>query len=265
MVQEITSSQNPRIKSASLLHQARQRQQQERFLVDGTREIGRALEAGWPLEEVFSCDQLLTQPAARALRDQLLDAGIPLLEITRPLIDKLAYGRRSEGIVAVARRLPLPPLDQLVCRPGMLLAILEAVEKPGNLGAIIRSADAAGIDGVILANRRTDPFNPNAIRASTGTVFGMPLYKASSEETLAWLGANDFQVLATQVDGSISYLEIDWRGRAAVILGEEVDGLSSCWSDPAVTPVAIPMRGRADSLNVSTTAAIIFYEALRQR
>jgi len=262
---EISSTQNPRVRAACLLRRRRGREQNQRFLVDGMREIQRALEAGWPLEEVFVCDPLLSQPGEGQLRDQLEEAGIPLCLVTSQVIETISFGDRREGLVAVAKQLPLPALDQLACATGMLVAVVESVEKPGNLGAILRSADAAGVDAVILADQTTDLFNPNVIRASTGIVFSMPVYVDSSEQTLAWLTQNGFQVYAARIDGSASYLDIDWKGQLAIVLGEEASGLSSCWSGPAVTAVSIPMRGRADSLNVSTTAAILFYEALRQR
>ncbi len=265
MDNEITSTQNPRIKAACLLRQGRGRQQQQRFLVDGEREIQRALTAGWPLEEVFVCESLLDRPESRQLYDQLVETGIPLCTVTSQVMEKISFGDRSEGLLAVARLRPLPDLDQLTAAPGMLVAVVESVEKPGNLGAILRSADAAGVDAVILANQRTDPFNPNAIRASTGIVFSMPLFAAPSEQVLAWLTGNGFKVCATRIDGSPSYLETDWTGLVAIILGEEAGGLSSCWSGAGVTTISVPMRGQADSLNVSTTAAILFYEALRQR
>ncbi|MEE2684753.1 MAG: RNA methyltransferase [Planctomycetota bacterium] len=265
MDNEITSTQNPRIKAAGLLRQGRGRQQQQRFLVDGEREIQRALTAGWPLEEVFVCESLLDKSESRQLHAQLVQSGTPLCMVTSEVMEKITFGDRTEGLLAVARLRSLPELDQLTPVPGMLVAVVESVEKPGNLGAILRSADAAGVDAVILANQRTDPFNPNAIRASTGIVFSMPLFAAPSEQALAWLTEHSFKVYATRIDGSASYLETDWTGLAAIILGEEAGGLSSCWSGPGVTTVSIPMRGQADSLNVSTTAAILFYEALRQR
>ncbi|MDP7205450.1 MAG: RNA methyltransferase [Pirellulaceae bacterium] len=265
MNDEIRSTQNPRVKAACQLRQGRGRQQQQRFLVDGLREIDRALEANWPMEEVFVCDELLSQSGDRELRDKLEHAGIPLCPVTSSVMEKITFGDRRDGLVAVAHHRPLATLETLSCTPGMLLAVVESIEKPGNLGAILRSADAAGVDAVILANQVTDPFNPNVIRASTGIIFSMPVYADSSEQILDWLTKNEFQVCATRIDGSASYLEIDWRGSLAIVLGEESSGLSSCWSGPAVTAVSIPMRGSADSLNVSTTAAILFYEALRQR
>ena len=265
MIDEIRSTQNPRVKAACQLRQGRGRQQQQRFLVDGMREIQRALEAGWPMEEVFVCDALLGQTGDRELRDSLEHAGVLLCPVTGPVMEKIAFGDRHDGLVAVARQRPLATLDTLSCTPGMLLAVVESIEKPGNLGAILRSADAAGVDAVILADQATDPFNPNVIRASTGIIFSMPVYADSSERTLDWLTKNGFQIYATRIDGSASYLDIDCKGQLAIVLGEESSGLSSCWSGPAVTAVSIPMRGSADSLNVSTTAAILFYEALRQR
>ena len=143
--------------------------------------------------------------------------------------------------------------------------MLEGVEKPGNVGAVLRSADAAGVSAVIVADGRTDLFNPNAIRASLGTIFTMQVCEAASGEVLAWLRGKRFQIIAARVDGSVGYMKVDYRRPTAIVLGGEAAGISPIWSGDDVTAVHLPMRGAADSLNVSVTAAVLFYEALRQR
>jgi TrmH family RNA methyltransferase len=147
----------------------------------------------------------------------------------------------------------------------LLIAVLEGVEKPGNIGAVLRSADAAGVAALILADARTDLYNPNAIRASLGTIFTVPVCQAASDETLAWLREKNISIVAARVDGSMPYTKIDYHGPTAVVLGSEAAGLSKTWSAPDITPVRLPMLGAADSLNVAAAAAVIFYEALRQR
>jgi len=147
----------------------------------------------------------------------------------------------------------------------MLVAVLENVEKPGNVGAILRSADAAGISAVIVADAGTDLYNPNSIRASAGTIFSMPLAACSSAEALAWLRQHAFQIFAARIDGAVDYARVRYSGRSAVVLGSEAEGLSSVWQGEDVTSVQLPMCGIGDSLNVSVTAAVLFYEALRQR
>jgi TrmH family RNA methyltransferase len=150
-------------------------------------------------------------------------------------------------------------------RPDPLVVVVEAVEKPGNLGAILRTADGAGADAVIAADARTDLFNPNAIRASLGTIFALPVAAAPSGEVLERLASAGARILAARVDADGLYTEADLRGPLAVVLGSEAEGLTSAWDDPRVEPVRIPMRGAADSLNVSVAAAVLLYEAVRQR
>jgi TrmH family RNA methyltransferase len=146
-----------------------------------------------------------------------------------------------------------------------LVAVLEGVEKPGNLGAVLRSADAAGVSAVIVADGRTDLYNPNAIRASLGTIFTMPLCEAAGGDVLAWLRERRFSILAARVNGAVPYTAVDYRGPTAIVLGSEAAGLSSIWTGDDIQAVRLPMLGAADSLNVSTAAAVLFYEALRQR
>jgi len=146
-----------------------------------------------------------------------------------------------------------------------LIAVVEGVEKPGNLGAILRSADGAGVNAVIVAESATDLFNPNIIRSSIGTVFAVPVAVASSGELLEWLRRREIGIIAARVQGSADYTQVDYRGAVAIALGSEARGLSDPWAELARANVHVPMRGVADSLNVSATAAVLFYEALRQR
>jgi TrmH family RNA methyltransferase len=262
--EKITSLQNPRIKLAARLRQRRQRERQGRFLIDGVAEITRALEAGVEVTEVFASSAQCNSPAAEDLLTRL-DAGpYSLIEVTPSILERLAFGDRTDGVVAVARTQTLS-LDGITLSDRPLVAVLETVEKPGNLGAILRSADAAGVSAVIAADEATDPFNPNTIRASLGTVFTIPLAVASSAETLAWLRANQLQIFATRVDGERLYHEVDFRAPSAIVLGSEAKGLSDRWKGGDVTAIRLPMLGSADSLNVAASAAILFYEALRQR
>jgi TrmH family RNA methyltransferase len=159
----------------------------------------------------------------------------------------------------------LRTLEDLVLPPEPLIAVVEGVEKPGNLGAILRTADGAGLHAVIVAESATDLFNPNIIRASVGTVFAVPVSVASSGEVLTWLQARQIAVVAARVDGSVDYTDADYRGAVAIALGSEARGLSGAWAELARASVRVPMLGVADSLNVSATAAVLFYEALRQR
>jgi TrmH family RNA methyltransferase len=259
----ISSLQNPRVRAAAQLRDSRQRQKQGRMLIDGARELGRAVASGVRPAEIFLCRELLA-PSDVPVAEQLTQCGAEILEVTPRVFERLAFGGRTEGVLGVAPT-PAPTLDGL-CLPALpLVAVLEGVEKPGNVGAVLRSADAAGVSALVVADPRTDLYNPNTIRASLGTVFSLPVAAASSAEVIAWLGRQGLAIYAARVDGSIPYTQADFRRPAAIVLGSEAEGLTAAWSGTQVTAIRLPMLGRADSLNVSVTAAVLFYEALRQR
>jgi TrmH family RNA methyltransferase len=191
-------------------------------------------------------------------------AEVALQPVSEPVFAKLAFGQRAEGLVAVVR-IPSAALADLVLPEQPLVVVVEAVEKPGNLGAILRSADGAGADAMIAASPRTDLFNPNAIRASAGTIFSLPLAAGTSGEALAWLDGRGVRIVTARVDADRVYSNVDLSGPLALVLGAEADGLSEAWRGPRIEAVRIPMLGTADSLNVSVSAAILLYEARRQR
>jgi RNA methyltransferase, TrmH family len=180
------------------------------------------------------------------------------------VLDRLAYGDRAEGLVATVR-IPDLGLEGLRLPADPLVVVLEGLEKPGNLGAVLRSADAAGADAVIVADPRTDPFNPNAIRASLGTIFAVPVASGTSDAVRAHLRDVGVTVVAARVDAPLPYTEADLRGAVAIVLGSEAGGLTDAWSGDDIRAVRLPMLGVADSLNVSVTAAVLLYEARRQR
>jgi len=260
----ITSLQNPRVKNARRLRHGRHRQKQRRILIDGAGELGRAICAGVNVREVFVCEQLCTGDEERALLEMLPQSGAEILEVSKPVFEKLAFGHRAEGVLAVAET-PGHMLDDLLLPQNPLVAVLEGVQKPGNIGAVLRSADAAGVSAVIAADAGTDLYNPNAIRASLGAIFTVPICAAGAAEILDWLRRHQLAVLAARVEGSVVYTEIDYRRPTAIVLGSEAEGLCDTWRGENITAVRLPMLGAADSLNVSVTAAVLFYEALRQR
>ncbi len=260
----ITSLQNPRVKDAVRLRDRRHRSKQGRMLIDGVRELSRALDGRINLLEVFICPACCTGRQAQILTSMLGDFNAEIFNVSEQVFEKLAFGDRSEGVAAVAE-MPETTLDDLLLPERPLVAVLEGVEKPGNVGAVLRSADAAGVSAVVVANGRTDLFNPNAIRASLGTIFTMPVCEATSSQTLDWLRRHGLTVCAARVDGSVPYTEVDYRGPTAVVFGSEAKGLSPTWDADDITPVHLPMFGVADSLNISAAAAVLFYEALRQR
>jgi TrmH family RNA methyltransferase len=249
---------------AARLRDRRQREKQGRFVIDGARELLRAIEGGVTLEEVFVCEPLCHSEESRLVLSQLRIAAIDLVSVTPAVFEKLAFGERAEGLLAVARKRQ-NALHELNVGTDALVAVLEAIEKPGNIGAVLRSADGAGVSAVIVADGITDLYNPNAIRASLGTVFTLPVCEATSRATLDWLRSRKMRIFAAWVDAPQSYTEVDYRGAAAIVLGSEAGGLSEVWSAEDITRISLPMRGVADSLNVSAAAAVLFYEALRQR
>jgi TrmH family RNA methyltransferase len=260
----ITSVHNPRVKQAVRLRDHRQRRKEQLVLIDGVRELARAIAAGVAVHEVFVCSQLCASDEARRLLETLPGSGAQRLDVTEAVFARLAYGQRSEGVVALAA-IPDRRLDDLVLPANPLVAVLEGVEKPGNVGAVLRSADGAGVSALVLADPRTDLFNPNTIRASLGTVFSLPVAAADPGDVIAWLHDRGLQILAARVEGSVPYTEVDYRRPTAIVLGSEAQGLTSLWSGANVCAIRLPMRGVADSLNVSAAAAVLFYEAARQR
>jgi TrmH family RNA methyltransferase len=260
----ITSRQNPRVKDAARLRTGRARQRHGRLLIDGAREITRAVAAGVRCLEAFVCEELCDAPDCRNALKALEASGAELLSVSPFVYAKLAFGERDDGLVVVAEA-PKHRLEDLELPPKPLVTVVEGIEKPGNLGAILRSADAAGVDAVIAAEGRTDLYNPNTIRASLGTVFRPNVCEATKNATFVWLRERGLAVLAAQPDANMLYTDADMRGPTAIVLGSEAAGLSPAWDIAGVTPVRLPMHGIADSLNVSTTAAVLFYEARRQR
>jgi TrmH family RNA methyltransferase len=260
----ITSRQNPRVKDAARLRNRSERTKQQRFLIDGAREITRAVAAGFHCVEAFVCNELCESDECHNAVDRLVNAGTEVFEVTPDVYAKLAFGERDDGVVVVAQT-PQRRLDDLKLPSRPLIAMLEGLEKPGNVGAILRSADAAGMDAVVFCDGRTDLFNPNLIRASLGTVFRENVCEASTKDALRWLKAYHVPIVAARPDAEQLYTEVNMRDGAALVLGSEAAGLTDAWHGAHITAVRLPMHGIADSLNVSTTAAVLFYEALRQR
>lgn len=260
----ITSSANPRVKAAVRLRDRRPREETGLTIVDGPRELLRALDHGVTITEAFICDELIRSRDSKEAVERLRIAGTNLIQVSANVMAKVAFGDRSDGVAAVIRS-PETSLDRLAPPPMPLIVVVESIEKPGNLGAILRTADGAGADAVIAADPLTDMFNPNAIRASLGTIFSMPIATATTAATQEWLTTNGIRPIGARVDATQLYTEIDLRGPVAIVLGSEAGGLSEAWDEARSDSVAIPMLGAADSLNVSVAAAIMLYEARRQR
>lgn len=268
MIEKITSLQNQRIKKAIRLHSSRGRQLQNRIIVFGNREVSRAIEAGIRFEEIF-CTETLWNDLAPAEQSCVTKSQAKVFFVVPEVLEKLAYGSRTSTLIGTAER-PRTSLDtlseQLAPQKEIsLVLVLQSIEKPGNLGAMLRSADACGIDAVLCADPLTDFFHPNAIRSSTGVVFSMPLVSACTPEIQEWLAKQEFGVFTAMLENASCFYETDLTGRVALVLGNEAKGLEENWSGRDYSPVKLPMRGQADSLNVSVTASVMMYEAMRQR
>ena len=260
----ITSPRNEKVKATVKLRRRKHRGKQGRTLIDGARELSRALVAGVNIVEIYFCPKLCDTSESRRLLEQLEELAMDVYEVTENVFEQLAFGERAEGLLAVA----IPPdlgLEDLSLPKNPLVAVVEGIEKPGNLGAVVRSADGAGISAVVVADQVTDIYNPNAIRASLGTVFSVPVCTASSEEVFHWLQKNELAIFAAAANGKDSYVDVDFRIPAAIVLGSEATGLSTVWDGAKIRSLRLPMQGVADSLNISSAAAILFYEAQRQR
>lgn len=263
----ITSPTNPRVRQASLLRGAEERRRSGLTLVDGRRELSRAAEAGAEIVEVFvDADHAA---GLHAWLEPITRAGARLTMLAGRAFSRVAFGERNEGVVAVVRFQAASLAKAQFGRAHPVL-VVEGVEKPGNLGAILRTADAAGMAGVVVCDGRTDPANPAVIRASLGTVFTVPLAIATTGETIAWCRASGRPVVAAMPDGRRLWHEPRLAGGTAILLGSEAHGLSTAWHDAAAAghivleTIRLPMKGAADSLNLSATAAALAYEAVRQ-
>ncbi|MEA2673864.1 MAG: methyltransferase, TrmH family [Chloroflexota bacterium] len=260
----IDSPANPRVRAAMGLRERREREATGRTLVDGARESRRAIEAGVNVVEAFICQSLIdSDDGTRAV--ELVD-GLPArvrVDLSERAFERLAYGDRADGIVLVVST-PATRLADLVLPANPLVVVTEDVEKPGNVGAILRSADAVGASAVIAVGG-TDLFNPNVIRASIGTIFRVPLATGTAREVIDWLLGAGVRVVASRVDAATLHVDADLKGAVALVLGSEASGLADVWHSPTVEGVRLPMLGAADSLNVSAAAAVLLYEAWRQR
>lgn len=262
--EKITSLQNPRIKQLVKLRDRRTRDEAGVFLVEGYREIRRALEKKVAVTELYFSPDWFMGENEGGLLENARKAGARLFELNKEAFAKVAYRERPDGLLAVAPQWKLS-LEDLKLPEDPFLLVVEAIEKPGNLGTILRSADAAGCNAVIVCDPVTDLFNPNVVRASTGVIFSVPCLISSSIEVHDWLKRRGIRTVATTPGAKALYTDSDLRGPLAVVMGSEQYGLSDFWLREADLPVRIPMAGQADSLNVAMATIITLFEAVRQR
>ncbi len=262
----ITSLTNSRVKDLVRLRQRRHRDRLGAMIVEEPLVIRRGLDAGITCREVYFCPEILSDAEGSLLQEILVMPGIRAFELTLPVMTKVAYRDRPQGLLVVAAQ-PVRELDGLELPPDepALFMVLEAVEKPGNLGAVQRIADGAGAHAIIMCGGGVDPWNPNVLRSSRGACFAVPTVQAGTTALLGWLRGRGVATVAATPAAATCYTGFDLTGPTAILLGTEHDGLSPRLLDAADAAVAIPMLGCGDSLNVSTSAAILLYEALRQR
>ena len=268
----ITSVQNARIKHVVALQQKSSlRREEGLFVVEGKREIEHCIACGYEVKEVFVIhNSQLTIDNSQLTVDnsQLTINNFPVTIVSPQVYEKMAYRGTTEGIIAVVKckEHQLTILNsQFTIKDNPLVVVLEGVEKPGNIGAILRTAEAAGVDAVIVCDPLTDVYNPNLIRASIGGVFSVPVAVSTSKECIAFLKEHRIRILTAQLQDSYDYYDYDMKGATAIVMGTESTGLTDQWREAADAHIRIPMLGRLDSLNVSVSAAILMYEAVRQR
>lgn len=260
----LTSLQNPRVKEVIRLRDRKPRDETGLFVIEGFREIQRAVQNGIRPLSLFICPTFFLGVNEPLLIERCRASGTEILECSPAVFSKMAYRDRPEGLLAVARQFRRK-LENIPLSTCPLLLVAEGVEKPGNLGTLIRSADAAGADAVIVADPRTDLFNPNVIRSSTGVVFALPVAVTEAPLLLAWLRKQRIAILAASPHATCDFYDADLAAPVAIAVGSEQYGLTESWMKEADLTVRIPMRGQADSLNVAQAATLLLYEALRQR
>lgn len=260
-MKQITSAQNPYIKSLLLLQEkAKTRKQTGTFLIEGKREISLAIKGGYSISTLLFYPELITEKQI----NNLVQSATNIIEINKDIFEKLAYRKSTEGVIAVADSKSFS-LSDLKLNENPLLLIAEAPEKPGNIGAILRTADAANLDAVIIANPNGDLYNPNIIRSSVGCLFTNQIATGTTTEIISFLKDRNISFYCATLQNSTPYHTQDYTTPSALVVGTEATGLSEEWREAATQNIIIPMQGEIDSMNVSVAAAILIFEAKRQR
>lgn len=258
----ITSTQNPRIKQLILLKEkSRQRKKDGLFLIEGKRELSLAIKGGYKVETLLFFPDLFSESEASALSQY----NIEIIEISKDVFQKLAHRDTTEGVIAVVKSKTHTLEDLKLTSKNPLILVTEAPEKPGNIGALLRTADAANVDAVIIANPKSDLYNPNSIRSSVGCVFTTEIAMASTEDAIAFLKTYNFNIFSAILQESQPYHTQDYTLPTAIVVGTEATGLTEDWRIAATQNISIPMQGVIDSMNVSVAAGILIFEAKRQR
>lgn len=258
----IQSAQNTRIKNLKKLEKSSERKKQGVFLIEGLRELCLAVREGYELEELFLCEELLTQSEEYNLSE--VSENTPIILLSKEAYSAVAYRETTEGILATAKPKE-HGLENLELKENALVLVIEAVEKPGNLGAMLRTCDAVAVDAVIVCDARTDVYNPNVVRSSIGCIFTNQIGIGTTEEVIRFLKEKEVKTYAAELTAEKFYFEQDLKEATAIVVGTEATGLSEEWIYAAEERIKIPMLGTIDSLNVSVSAAVLLFEARRQR
>lgn len=265
MQKTITSFQNPLIKQIVLLQEkSRERRKTNLFVIEGQREISLAIKGGYLLKTLLFCSEIISEEEIFALKESS-NSDVEFIEITLEIYEKLAYRSSTEGVLAIAHTKTLQLSNLQLATRNPLILIAEAPEKPGNIGAILRTADAANVDAVIIANAKTDMYNPNIIRSSVGCLFTNTIATGSTSEIISFLKDNKINIYCAALQASVQYDIIDFKKPTAIVVGTEATGLSDEWLQNSSQNIIIPMQGEIDSMNVSVAAGILIFEAKRQR
>jgi len=260
----ISSPKNSQIKDLVRLHEGKHRRRQQRFIIEGQRELERALEAGIKPEAFYFSSEIQAN-LPRGIESKITEFGCPCYNLTKIAFEKASLRENPDGILAIAP-IQWKKLDEISVGETPFVLVMEQIEKPGNLGTLLRTADAAGVDLVIISEPIIDASHPQVIRNSQGGVFGMPVTVATNEETMEWLEAKGIQMVATTPAATEKLWNVDYKKSTAMFLGSEAYGLSDFWlKSGKITPISIPMAGIGDSLNVAAAAAISLFEVVRQR
>tara|TARA_B100001250_G_scaffold334074_1_gene299889 strand:- start:31933 stop:32718 length:786 start_codon:yes stop_codon:yes gene_type:complete len=259
-LRKLTSLQNPFIKSlVHLKEKAKTRKQKSIFLIEGQKEICLAMNAGYQIENILFCSKICSEDKVKRLSED-----IELIEITKEIFEKLAYRDTTEGLIAIAKAKDLS-LTNLKLTINPLILIAESLEKPGNIGALLRTAEAAKVDAVIISDPKCDLYNPNVVRSSIGCVFTNQVAIGTASEIISFLKKNQITIYCASLQSTACYDQQDYKSASAFVVGNEAVGLSEKWKDSKFQNITIPMQGKIDSMNVSVSAAILIFEAKRQR
>lgn len=263
-MKQVSSTQNQLVKDIlQLQDKSKARKKTSKFIIEGYREINFALKNGYQVQQILFCFDFFDETLLKPFEKQI-DPSIELIEVNKEVYQKIAYRESTEGIIAISK-IKDHKLEDLSLQKNPLIVVLESLEKPGNIGAILRTVDAAKIDAVIIADAKTDLYNPNIVRSSVGAIFTNNIAVASSEDVINYLKKKNIAIYSAILQEAVPYYSVNYQNGSAIVMGTEATGLTKVWRDESTKNIIIPMEGQIDSMNVSVAAAVLIFEAKRQR